>query len=84
LVVDDEIRNTGDLLDLWNSTPVNFMTVTETGESWAMYGRNFGELLQKKIALMKRHRNDPPWIDPDFMWRMGPECPVPPSEYLRY
>jgi hypothetical protein len=84
LVVDDEIRNAEDLLGLWNSTPVNFMTVTETGESWAMYGRNFGELLQKKIALMKTHRNDAPWIDPDFMWRMGPECPVPASEYLRY
>jgi hypothetical protein len=83
-VVDDELRNTEELLALWRSTPVQFMAVSGIGETWTMYGENFGELLLRKIALMKKHRNDIPRIDPDFIWRMGPECPVPPSEYLRY
>jgi len=82
--IDDELKNAEDLLQLWNTSPVHFMQVAQTGESWSMYGGNFGTLVQKKIALMKKHRDDTPWIDPNFMWRMGPECPVPPEEYLRY
>ncbi|MBF8297220.1 MAG: hypothetical protein HW389_3765, partial [Bacteroidetes bacterium] len=31
---------------------------------------NFGELLKKKIELMERHRDDEPYIDPNYMWRM--------------
>jgi len=83
-VIDDEIRNAEELLLLWNTSPVHFMPVMETGENWSMYGRHFGELVQRKIALMRKYRNDAPWIDPDFMWRVGSECPVPPAEYLKY
>ena len=60
------------------------MPVASQGETWALYGENFGELLLKKIALMEQHRNDAPAIDPDFMWRVGPESPVKEGEYLRY
>jgi hypothetical protein len=84
LMIDDELKNAEDLLRLWNASHTNFMPVASLGENWAFYGSNLGELLQKKIDLMKRHREDTPFIDPNFMWRMGPECPVPPAEYLKY
>jgi hypothetical protein len=82
--IDDELMNAEDLLRLWNTSQTNFMPVALFGENWAFYGSNLGELLQKKINLMKKHREDTPLIDPTFMWRMGPECPVPPVEYLKY
>jgi hypothetical protein len=82
--IDDELKNAEDLLQLWNTTRTEFMPVASLGEKWAFYGSNFGDLLEKKIALMKKHREDTPFIDPNFMWRMGPECTVQPAEYLRY
>lgn len=82
--IDDELRNAEDLLRLWNTSHTNFMPIASLGENWAFYGDNLGELLQKKIDLMKKHREDIPFIDPNFMWRMGPECPVPSAEYLKY
>jgi len=82
--IDDELKNAEDLLRLWNTSHTNFMPIASLGENWAFYGSNFGELLQKKIDLMKKHRGDTPSIDPNFMWRMGAECPVPPAEYLKY
>jgi hypothetical protein len=82
--IDDEMHNTEELRRLFDSADTRFMPLASTGENWAFYGANFGTLLQKKIALMKKHREDIPFIDPDFMWRMGPECPVPAAEYLRY
>jgi hypothetical protein len=82
--IDDEVKNAGDLYGLWSTTRTEFMPVAVDGENWALYGHNFGDLLQKKIALMNQHRNDTPAIDPDFMWRVGPESPVQMGEYLRY
>jgi hypothetical protein len=37
-----------------------------------------------KIELMKKHRDDTPSVDPNFMWRMMADCPVPPADYLPY
>ncbi len=82
--IDDELKNTEDLLHLWNSSATNFMPVSALGENWWIYGENFGQLLERKIDLMKRHRDDTPAVDPNFMWKMGADCPVPPAEYLRY
>ncbi len=82
--IDDEVNNAESLRGLWQETRSDFMPVASVGESWALYGENFGDLLGKKIALMKLHRNDIPGIDPDFMWRVPPESPVGPEEYLRY
>ncbi|HTO93142.1 MAG TPA: hypothetical protein VMM80_02180 [Bacteroidota bacterium] len=81
--IDDEIANATALRDLWNTTHTEFMPVASVGENSALYGENFGELLGKKIDLMRRHRNDTPAIDPAFMWQV-PGSPVSPSEYLRY
>ena len=82
--IDDELKNAEDLLRLWRTSRTNFMPIASLGENFAFYGSNLGELLQKKIDLMRKHRENTPFIDPDFMWRMGAECPVPQSEYLKY
>ena len=82
--IDDELKNAGDLYELWNATRTEFMPVASQGENWALYGGNFGELLRRKIALMRQHRNDTPAIDTDFMWKVGPDSPVKAGEYLRY
>ncbi len=82
--VDDELKNAENLLELWNTSRTDFMPVAAAGENFAFYGANFGELLQRKIQLMKKHRDDTPFIDPNFMWRTWPGCPIEPSEYLLY
>jgi hypothetical protein len=82
--IDDEIHNTEDLLDLWKRTSVEVIPVASLTENFALYGENLGELLQKKIALMRKHRADTPALDPNFMWRTGLECPVPEEDYLGY
>ncbi len=82
--IDDELRNTEDLLRLWDSSRTAFMPVAAMGENWALYGKNFGLLLHKKIELMRKHRDDNPFVDPNFMWRMTADCPVPPADYLPY
>ncbi|MEX1140560.1 MAG: hypothetical protein WEF53_14555 [Bacteroidota bacterium] len=69
-MVDSEIANARDLLALWDISPVDFIPVSQTGESLHMYGRNFGDLLKRKIALMEQHRSDEPFVDPGYMWRM--------------
>jgi hypothetical protein len=69
-MVENETANARELLALWNESHVDFMPVSDTGETLHIYGENFGMLLQRKIALMEEHRDDEPYIDPGFMWRM--------------
>jgi hypothetical protein len=68
-MVESELVNARELLLLWRESRVDFTPISESGESLHIYGRNFGEHLEKKIALMERHRDDEPMIDPDYMWR---------------
>jgi len=70
-MIDDEIRNTRAMIRLWKEARPVWMMVSEIGETPFIYGANFAELLEKKIALMKRHRLDRPWIDPDYMFRFA-------------
>mgnify|MGYP000341888769 CR=1 FL=1 len=65
-----EMANTRDLLELWKTSSVQFMTVSSIGENTYMYGENFGDLLQIRLALMQGREDDEPYIDPDFMWRI--------------
>ncbi|MBN1542708.1 hypothetical protein JW992_11235 [candidate division KSB1 bacterium] len=81
-MIDDEIANSHELLDLWRRSHTPFMPVSAVGENWYTYGDNFGELLEKRIELMKKHRDDIPAIDKNLIWRMPAECPVDPSLYL--
>ncbi len=69
-MVRSETQNARDLLALWQGSAVEFMPVAVQGETLHAYGANFGALLEKKIALMELHKDDEPYIDPDFMWRM--------------
>jgi hypothetical protein len=66
----DEIENTRQLLDLWDSTDKRWMYYSEIGETTFVYGENFGECLKRKIEVMQGHENDEPYIDPDFQWRV--------------
>ena len=69
-LIESEIRNAQDCLDLWENSPVEWMIVSGQGETPFIYGMNFGLLLKKKIVLMRRHKNDNPSIDPDYMFRV--------------
>lgn len=83
-MVDDETANARDLAALFETSKVRFMPVDPTGETFNMYGPNLAELIRKKIALMEKHRDDEPRIDPDFMWRMPPDSGLDPKVYLKY
>ncbi len=65
-----DIQNTRDLLELWESSQVNFMVVSKSGETSYIYGENLGDLLRRKIQLTEEYRHVEPRIDPDIMWRV--------------
>jgi hypothetical protein len=65
-----EIANAEDMIRLWNESGIEWMAVSDFGETPFIHGGNFADLLKKKIALMKRHRRDAPFIDPDYMFRV--------------
>ncbi|MGH7491630.1 MAG: hypothetical protein ACREOO_04475 [bacterium] len=65
-----DLRNTKDLLELWESSTVDFMVVSKTGETSFIYGENLGELLRYKIALVEKYRHVEPRIDMDIMWKV--------------
>lgn len=81
-MVDNELENARDLLKLWRNTKVSFIPIHLYGETWHEYGENLGELIEKKIELMEKHRNDLPYIDPDYMWRMPKEYKHFEEKYL--
>jgi hypothetical protein len=83
-MIDDEVRNARDLAGLFESSTTRFMPVDPTGETFNMYGRNLPDLIKKKIALMEKHRDDEPRIDPDFMWRLPPDAGLDPKVYLKH
>lgn len=83
-MVDDEVRNAEDLAALFEGSRTPFMPIDPSGETFNMYGTNLPELIRKKVALMEKHRNDEPRIDPDFMWRLPPGAGLDPKVYLKY
>ncbi len=83
-MVDDEIANARDLAALFEGSGTRFMPVDPTGETFNMYGPNLPELVRRKVALMERHRDDEPRIDPDFMWRLPPAAGLDPGIYLKH
>ncbi len=66
----DEIENTKDLLDLWETSTTNWMILSAVGETTFIYYNNLGEMMKKKIELMQGHENDEPYVDPNFQWRV--------------
>ncbi|MBN1939634.1 MAG: hypothetical protein JW843_08610 [Candidatus Aminicenantes bacterium] len=70
-MIDSEIANAERMIGLWNNARSVWMMVSEIGETPFIHGENVPELLEKKIVLMKRHRLDKPFIDPDYMFRFA-------------
>ena len=66
----DEIENTKDLLNLWQTSTTNWMILSEVGETTFIYYHNMGEMMKKKIALMTGRENDEPYVDPNYQWRV--------------
>jgi hypothetical protein len=83
-MIDDEIRNAREFVELLETSGVSFMPVAPAGESFNMYGDNLAGLVRTRVALMERHRNDLPYIDPDFMWRLPPGTGIALKDYVRY
>jgi hypothetical protein len=63
-----ELENSRKLLGLLDAG-IGFMATTDQGETPLIHGENLRELLTKRMALMSAHREDEPFIDPDYMER---------------
>lgn len=61
-----EIENSKQLLELLASG-IEFMAVTDMGETPLIHGNNLKDLLQKRIAIMEAHIEDEPFIDPLYI-----------------
>ncbi|MBN1273305.1 MAG: hypothetical protein JXB26_13640 [Candidatus Aminicenantes bacterium] len=69
-MIDSEIANTRDLLKIWGESPVEWMIVSGKGETPFIYGENFPRFLRKKILLMEKYKENEPFIDPLYMYRV--------------
>lgn len=83
-MVEDEIQNSKELLELWETSSTNFMPIYQYGETCYEYGDNFGELLKKKIELTEKYKHHLPYIDTNYMWRMPKGFPIDKDVYLKY
>lgn len=83
-MVADELANAEDLLALWEESDVDFMPIHGAGESMNHYGMTFGDLVRRKIELMRKYGDLPPRIDPNYMWRMPAGATIDPADYLEY
>ncbi len=67
-----EIDNTKMLARILD-TDIEFMALTDQGETPLMYGDNLRSLLEFRVELMAEHLNDVPYIDPDYIERKAGE-----------
>jgi hypothetical protein len=69
-IVDEMIRkelaNSERLRTLCDSG-VEFMATTDQEETALIHGRNLAQLLDRRMALMREHRHDEPFIDPNYI-----------------
>ena len=65
-----EIANSEELAGLFR-TGIEFIALTDQGETPLMYGVNLPGLLERRISLMKEHLNDDPFIDAGYIERMA-------------
>ena len=83
-MVASELANTKALLELWESSTVDFMPVNAYTETMHEYGINFGGVLRQKIALTEKYGDCLPYIDPDYMWRMPEGSSILADDYMSY
>jgi hypothetical protein len=69
-MIEKEIQNCRDLIQLWKTASIEWMVISGAEETPFIHASNFVRLLEKKISLMGKHRNDEPFIDPDYMFRV--------------
>jgi hypothetical protein len=67
-IMELEIENCFVLLDLLDDD-VEFMSMTDKGETPLIHGINLKENIRRKVRLMQEHMNDEPYIDPDYIER---------------
>lgn len=79
----NEMANTRELLDLWETSSVHFMPIHHDGEWMHDYGPNFGDLLRRKLELMAQYQDDEPYIDPNFMWKMPDPDDIELAPHIR-
>ncbi len=65
-----EIANAHEIYHLLQSD-VEFIALTDQGETPLVYGTNLAELQLKRIELMEKHIQDEPYIDQNFIERMA-------------
>ncbi len=65
-----EIANSEEVIELFKSG-LEFIALTDKGETPLMYGINLPELMVRRIAMMKAHLDDDPFIDHNFIERMA-------------
>jgi hypothetical protein len=81
-LIQQEIDNSNALCELLDSG-VEFMAMTDQGETPLVYGKNLKELLKVRISLMEKHIHDEPFIDHGYMERKAGERKHPyPSDHL--
>jgi hypothetical protein len=69
-LMDLEIDNAYKLLDLLDDD-IEFMAMTDQGETPLIHGMNLKENIRKKIRLMQEHLEDEPYIDPTYTEKMA-------------
>jgi len=69
-MIEEELANSRHLLELLDSE-VDFMATTDQAETPLIYGENLRASVRKRMALMEAHRDDEPFIDPDYMERQA-------------
>jgi hypothetical protein len=69
-LIEMEIKNSWSLLELLGDD-VEFMAMTDKGETPLVHGTNIKENIHKRIRLMQEHMDDEPYIDPDYIQRMA-------------
>lgn len=69
-MMEREIKNCRQLFQLWKHSPVEWIIISGGAETPFIHGENFGELLKRKMALMRNHKSDEPRIDSDYMFRL--------------
>jgi hypothetical protein len=67
-----EITNTEEIMQLLSSG-IEFIALTDKGETPLMHGTNLRELLARRISLMKEHMDDDPYIDMNYIERKAGE-----------
>jgi hypothetical protein len=65
-----EIDNSFMLLDLLDDE-IEFMAITDKGETPLIHGLNLKENIRKRIRLMQEHLEDEPFIDPNYIEKMA-------------